>query len=725
MNKVSEITKSLEHFFRDTRVGGLTCVSFIPDSVSSSNRSAILARKRSSWFNEKSGNAIVYAPGVNGYDKAFWQSLVLYAGLERFGLSWLCKDKGTEAMLLDTINRSAGESYKTLNQVERHMRSLIDRKDRKPESWSPFTRAIAIVFGLEDNTRSMNWAVQNGMSSYCWTNKVATEKTANVVKGPVAEKVDIENDKAAIRLPKYIELGSLGEPFRRVGYPSMNAMFDTERLVSYFRRNGVDEGTFDVSDIAEKFNDPMAIIKLDKANEDGLYSYRVILDKEVNVPGYGNRLLAFDVGAPEQMVSNVITARERGKEWKLFASPTFFSEKSVLTQMSHNVENWKYLKPKGGPDSDTFEIADRLQRNKRIGTTPAPGATSGLNAQSLIYFANLAKKFRNPMSSGKFLQMFGYDRDPLRDVLNRQASAKAESERMDAVLNQEPYVHSPLGKMDQVFPKSVIDGPARERLFGAGIRNAGDVAREGFDRVRELVGTDKAVNQIAGWMADHDIYVFPKETGRQVGEKPDMDSVEAHFHESIMKIGNVRSDAIVFPRRLSGEVFNGSDAVHLMAAGALMKTKGCPYWVTEGELLTLGCKPGKAPAVPVGMEGSPVNMYNLGMTEFPKRYAAEFEKLMDTARREFSEEAVPRRYFSVILGTISETARRNMRGLVAWMDNSDSDSFKALRSLLGSSIKTVLGEDSLQEMKRKGKTLKMYEAVRNASERVKQKGQRK
>ena len=320
--------------------------------------------------------------------------------------------------------------------------------------------------------------------------------------------------------------------------------------------------------------------------------------------------------------------------------------------------------------------------------------------------------------------LYGYERDPLRDASERRAALEAESARLDREAVLESGVMPKVGKLDEPFPVSLVDGPARQRLFDGGIRNAGDVIREGFDRVRELAGTDRAVNRIAAWLAGRDIYVYPKEESVVSGERPTEETVRAHFFDTVLKAGASAGGSLVFPMGLSGDVFTGADAVHLMAAGLTMKTRGCPVWATGGQLEALGCRTGRAEPVPVMVGDRPEYVYNLSGTEFPKRYPDEYAAFISRAKEDCGENRDAGRYFSIILGSMGVAARQNVEGLMAWMDRSDSPAFGALRSAHGASLESVIGQQGMREMLRRGKTLRMYEAVKDANVRVKSKGQK-
>ena len=112
----------------------------------------------------------------------------------------------------------------------------------------------------------------------------------------------------------------------------------------------------------------------------------------------------------------------------------------------------------------------------------------------------------------------------------------------------------------------------------------------------------------------------------------------------------------------------------------------------------------------------------MSATEFPKRYPSEYGQFLDSAKAGCSEDRESGRYFGIILGSLGVAVRENVQGLAAWMDHSTSPAFQALREARGPSLEAVVGDQGIKEMRRRGKALKMYDAVKDANFRAKRMG---
>ena len=714
--RIDAIGRSLDTFFSLTRLRGLSCVSSLPDTMGPRERAAILSRKRCSWVNPRTGDACVYTPGVNGYDPAFWQSVVLYAGLEAFGLKDLCSDVAVGDALLVSVNRRTGVPCGSLEELETRMRSLIEAGERDRAYWTPVALGICSAFGLEADMAHMEWALRNGLKGYFAGNGRSAGRAPE--EPSRLERVEI---RPAAAFPKRLDLGPVCEPLRRLGYPPEGVLMDTIKLTECLKRYGVDIETFGTGDLRERFGDPLMVLRSDRPRSDGTYPYSVVLDKTIDVPGYGKEYLTLSVNPPEKEVSFCMEARSGGKAWHLCPYPLFFTEGALMVRMRKE-SGCLYLKSGDGTELSKFEMVDRLLKGKKNGAAPFPVETSGSNAQSLNSFANITEKFKNPMSCEEFFGVFGYERDPLRDAAERRASVEADMRRADREASAQAAVIRVSDSMNTIIPKDVCGKAALDRLEREGIHNAGDVVREGFDRVRELAGTDRALNRIASWLAGLNIFVYPKGGLQEVPDRPDADTVRAHLLDSLLKVASGGGGEVHIPRRLSGTAFTGSDAVHLVAAGACMGRRSfCPVWVTGGELASLGSRPGKAAAVPVNTGDGPEYVYNLAATDFPKRYPEEYRSYLESLRSERPEGLEMERYLSCFLEQISAGVNQRLQGLVQWMDGCDHGTFASLRAVHGQSLGDILGEDAMKEMRRKGKILRMYDAVSAANERVRSK----
>ena len=715
------IVASLSSFFTSSRVKGVRRLDALPDDLDTVIRQGVVEKKRCSWFDDRIGEVMVFGPAVNGFNKAFWQSQVLRAGIERFGISDLFAGSAVADVVRQALNRRLGTSFSSLRDVESMLVRMLRERSSEPNVWSDAGVALVRPFGLEESPNALRWALESGLKGWSWRagRKAVSAGDYSLHDEAAAGTLEaVLSGNGGIRA-SVLSFGPAGEAYRRVGYPAAEVKALADNLVCFLKESGVDPVSFGTDGLVSLVQDPLMIVKSMRTRPDGTSPFVAVLDRKVDVPGYGKEYLAVSMKSPEEFLAKAMRFRSAGKDAHLLLTPLFLSEKAVLATLC-DPANWKYLRPAGGPDSTFFEYVERL---KKGGATASPVYENSGSRQRLLTVTNIAENFRNPMSSERYSQMYGYERDPMRDALGRRAAVAAEAARLDREAAVEAAADRKADKFLEPFPVSVVEGAARDRLFAGGIRNAGDVVREGFDRVRELAGTDRAVNRIADWMAGKDIYVYPKEGVRPAGAgRPTADAVMSHFFDTVLRAVSVSGGSMPFPMRLSGEFFTGADAMHLMAASLMQRTKGCPVWATESELLGLGCRIGKAEPVPVFVGGRPENVYNVSATEFPKRYPAEYGQFLDSAKAGCSEDRESGRYFGIILGSLGVAVRENVQGLAAWMDHSTSPAFQALREARGPSLEAVVGDQGIKEMRRRGKALKMYDAVKDANSRAKRMG---
>lgn len=302
-------------------------------------------------------------------------------------------------------------------------------------------------------------------------------------------------------------------------------------------------------------------------------------------------------------------------------------------------------------------------------------------------------------------------------IADKEALAKREeAARLKAAVSEWSQAKGE-DKMIIPIPKHVIGEAAYTNLRKEGICDVGDVVRQGFERVREVAGTDKAVNKLAEWMQERNIFVFPKRSVRASEGVPSLEEVRIHMTDTLLRSGKYDSAPVQVPRMLSGEYYTGSDAVHLMAMGTLPRLRECPIWCDRNELEKYGCSPLKAEPVPVGDSGKRGYVYNLARTEFPQRYPYEYARLVETSRQ---YSPAPGTYFDTLLSGIRCVTRDKVDSLADYLNHSSSKAFVDLRNNSAPDLKTVVGEQSVKDMERKGKIRMMNTAVGEALGRARQ-----
>lgn len=122
------------------------------------------------------------------------------------------------------------------------------------------------------------------------------------------------------------------------------------------------------------------IVRSMRTRPDGTSPFVAVLDRKVDVPGYGKEYLAVSMKSPEVFLAKTLRFRSEGKDAHLLLTPLFLSEKAVLATVC-DPANWKYLRPAGGPDSTFFEYVERL---KKGGATASPVYENSGSGQRLL-----------------------------------------------------------------------------------------------------------------------------------------------------------------------------------------------------------------------------------------------------------------------------------------------------------------------------------------------------
>jgi hypothetical protein len=717
------IRDSLGMFFSVTNVKGLRVVDALPDRLDGRIREAVLARKRSSWFDDATGEVCVFGPSINGYNRDFWQAQVVKAAVERFGLERLFSNEATRQAVVGSVARAAGMAGSGAGAMDRWMEGVADGSVKAaPDVWDRMSRALCSVFKLDYNQNVMSWAFRSGVRQRSWEagRRAVSAGDYSAYDARAVQQLEkgLEGSGGASVKDGCFHFGDASDAYVRLGYPKRDISMRTERFLDMMRQHGVDTAVLGGRDWASLAQDPLAVVRSERMRADGTYSYIAVLDTKVRTKDYGNEYVAMVMDDPARQVDGVLRAEAQGRGGFINVSPFLMTEASLRFLLC-NKDRWRYMKASDGPDGTSYEYVRRI----RSGAAPSPGDSSGSNAQ-LLTIANIANDFRNPMSSAKFFHAFGYERDPLRDALDRKARYDAEIASLARPVEpREPRAQA--DKLTVPFPKDLFSDAERERLQKAGIGCARDIVREGLERLREVAGTDRAVNRAADFLVGMNVYVYPDAKVAGVASGPTDDAVRAHFFDSVLGAASAAPECVDVPRRLSGECLTGADAVHLMASEVVKGSrKTGPFWATRDELADLGCTVGKAEPVPVWNGERPVYLYNVARTDFPKRYPDEYTRLSESAASPDDGMRMAGRYFGSILGRLKDVMIQNVDGLRHWMDGSGSDAFRALREGRSPSLEAVVGGEGMKEMHRRGKAMRMYESVKDVNRKVKEKGRK-
>ena len=695
------IGRSLSTFFTLSTVKGLNLTMLPPEG---SLRGSVLARKRCSWMKEGDDKVNMYVPNIGSGALDYWQGHVLRAALADRGLAGLFP--GGAAALLDGLNAVLGDSGVRLGSLELWDSFLAGRSAEKtgPAFWKAVSDAVCVPIGLLRSDLVMR-CIRDAYKD--------RDRARDHALTAGAETLAAE---ATVKRPQRMPLDGAGDVMRSLGYPDVRFDVVREKLLHLLLSNGlsVTEGQ-----VSKGFGDPLMVVRSSKSWNDGTVPTVVVTDLSVQRGNEGKQYLAFSVAPPGRVAEETADAALSGRDVLPVSAVPFFISDAKLSHTLAEEENWMYMRKSGVG----YDYIENLKKNVAA-SSPVLNA-SGLRRRSLA-IANIAEKFENPsVSPENVLPAPGIS--PVMEEVSARAEKTAAGQpdvpdREKPVPDEKVPSLAPESPRESfLIPKGVVDDPVRDRLFKAGITTAMAVARAGFDRVREVAGQDRAVNSIADWMAGNGIFVFSRDSLLVPQMKPSEETVLSHFHDCILRSGESVPKEVALPAMLDGTLFTGADAVHVMLSDTGRKASECPYWVTEAELLNIGCRPGKALPVPVQCDGDPRLVYNLAETDFPKRYPGHYSSLVEVAGRETREERQAGRYFSIIAGSLGAVKRGRMNCISAWMDGSTSANFERLHAIRRCSLRNVVGEAAMQEMFRKGKVLKMYETVKLANRRVKSK----
>ena len=703
---LDEVGRMLEPFFTLSTVKSIMLVDTLPDN---DYRNSLRDRKRCSWMDDKEPYVYMYIQNIGGARPEYWQGHVLRAAIGGLGLAGLFPD-GHEG-ILDALNGRFGDSGMKLNSLALWDALLANRSVERtgPEFWKGVAESICFPLGLKAG-ELVTRCIRDGYEDICRKGRemrLGRDSGGGLLSAVVPEV-------------RQKLLGNTGDVLRSLGYPEVAFVVNPGKLSHLLDKDGV---SFTDDDVARGFRYPLMALRSRRSWSDGTVPVMAVTDLFAEVEGVGRQYLAFSVPPPERVAGDLAGRALAGDGKAVVSCAPFMVSEAKLGYSLAGKENWMYMRPT--VEGDGFEYVERLKKN--VAAVSPVLKDSGSNRRSLAA-TKIAESFENP----KVLHKNNVPEDvsvPVMEQVSRMAekTARDEAGRSAALLPARgvKVAQRARDRAQEPFPKNVVDGPVRERLFNAGIVNAVRVAEVGFDRVREVAGQDRAVNRIADWMAGRGIFVYSKSDRLVPDMKPSGETVLSHLYDCICKGGGSLPGVLPLPRNLEGELFMGSDAVHLMLADTGRKAAACPYWATEKELLDIGCRPGKALPVPLWRDGDPGLVYNVSATDFPKRYPREYGDLVGAAGRDAQEDRETGRYFSIIAGSLGEVPRRKMDSLAAWMDNSTSASFERLRSVRRSSLREAVGESAMKEMIRKGKTLKMYDTVKLATAVARDKGRRR
>lgn len=697
----TQVRMSLEGLFKNTNVKGISYEMSVPDDLRREVRDELLSRKRNSWFDEQTGNVCLYLPNIMDSDLGFLHSSILFSVVEHNGLEGLFKSP-EEAVKV--FSKALRREFDSLSEVEKY----ISQNRLSGAAQISIARELASYLEMEHYEPGAKRAVVGALSSY-WKLRDADSRRLG----------DFSSDDEFIRqrISRYLDDGEnsfivigysdvfLGDA---LGFGSEAPVFgmDVRDLVEQLKKSGVSEDVILNTPWASVFNDPLAVVRDPHGNMP--FRYSIILNMPVR-GDFGEQLVSFKVNSPESFAA---FRKERGFDrgtGHYHLGAFTFSYSKIARMLSAGKENWLYMRPTKYGNSQ-FELVNRIEdRALKGGTLPAPGFNvSGLRAE-FLHIAKIASFFENPKTREEKKKNF----ETLMKQLDRM-----DAETLESASQRTSTVSERDMKLQMRFTEKDLGKGSFAKLNRAGVFTAGDLINIGFDRVFEITESPRAVNKAAAFLYSKGFICVPKEQMQPVSSMPLRGDDGRHFVDCVKAFFN-KDMAVYMPQRLDGSLFQGGDTLHLIAAKALEKRSALPVWLSASELAAYGCEVGKAMPVPVhGAGGSDdlENVYNISETTFPKVHKEEYQLMKEA----FSER--------VISGWESVAAKR-----LLWDINSDfiesdnmckviehfnSDGVNSLKSLMlsgGLPLSDIVGENTVKQMERKGKSVNMYKALKRFS----------
>ncbi len=707
---LSQVRERLFSFLHLTRVRKLVISDNLPSDESVMKD--VLAFKRSSWL---SGDSVVFWRSAVSRMRINWEVQCLYAGIERYGLQGLFGVSSvSQQRLLSAVNAELGpdRAFLSLEALERELEKNCIRSTEE-DLYSKVTSGVSRCLNFDPtNVQNCIWGVRHGIRShieqYSQRNGIAGELVASVE----GRRKGLSNS---------VSLGRASSPMRSLGYPDVEVHVSRSMLSEFIGMNDVTRKLHDALDsIPDKFQDPLMIVSSFN-NKRQAEMYFSVLDYPLS-DDKGNVVYpTVMMEKPKSVVDKMISGKF--SENFVNAKVLLFSE-NTLNSILHQENNWKYMRVAAGNQRDAlypeYEYVKRLL-DKKNGTGISAAYGAGDNTRFLT-IAKIAKNHKNPMFLEKYFQIFGHELNPVAQRKEELAKLEALSRSMDA-----PAVI----ENKRSFPVSLIPGLSAkqvESLREAGIKTVDDVIQRGFEDVREVAGTNKAMRSMCNWMAENNIFIYPKIDHPKV---PTNEQIVLDLQKKVSEItpGEVQFDCM--PMRMDGSFVTGSDALHLMAGSILGKTEDCPYFLTAKELHSIGCEPKKDTGIPVFLNGSPEYLYNLADSDFKKVYSrpvykeicsfcSEHFRHMDVADAGQAMSAALG-YYNHYLNNVSGSYLSE--SFIKHFDDSSVERNKVLIEKPAASIRHFISDKLVESACRSMKIRKMYEnlSIANSSVSLKKK----
>ena len=711
-----DVEKSLRRVIASTHLKGVDFVDEFPSGMSDGLKHRVLERKTSHWYDRQTDRVCIYTPNLMSANLSFVQGEVMSGLIERYGIACMFnsdfQDMGKR--LLEESNARMGRHYDSLWDLDTE---LFDQAVVQ-KSTLPFSVVVPILaehFDLKCSEQMLTRTVSNAYYS-AYRNLIDKQ----IAAGDFSHFDDC-NIFSLVNKKPMLDFGPTSSTLESMGYPSLHLIGFTDTFKAFFEDHGVKMGPEALKGLSDAIQHPLAVIRSPRGGD-----VNIVTDIRLDKPGFDRPLfLAFSAYGPEKTVDEKIRFDKENagkgdrKKYNVSLRPFSITEEKLHHRML-NQDNWIYLKPQNSLDGSSYELIERWKKN---GTAFSPAEYKSGFETRFLTVANIAKDFHNPITNEKFLQLYGYKRDPVGKEIERRARLGSELSSL-TVPDRQDADSVPVEKLTYLdrtrlpFPKGLFKETEWKKLQAEHISCAHDVMRLGLEKVCELVPTARSINKLCQWLGSNEIWLKDSAIELPVKDSPTPADVIDHFSDCAIRASGKTDKPVLVPRLISGNYITGSDAAHLMYAAWAMRGCDCPVWATESQLDLLGCKPGKAEPVPVMNDGEPTYMYNLQKTDFPKVHPARYEQLMDACKDEIAEHT--KRYFSIFLGYLN-SGQMEVSDMISHLDSFNTSVRTYADGIKGVSLSDIIGPDGVKELKRQAKTRQMASLFSMARKNIKDK----
>ncbi len=727
---------SMKRFYTYTRIKEARLVTEFPNNMDPKRKQQILARKAMSWFNPRTETIDIYAPNISYSPEHpentlnYIRANVLTESIYKYGMENLFNNKAAFDALMNKMPESI---INEINPLSMHNFSnylttlLINRKESK--KFATICDSITNFLFDDGKVKIDNFSYEKKFRpAILYGIKNGLKKSINtLIQKANIKDLEIEADDfnetlayyKSIHLP--VKMQNASEAMKSVGYPDVPLILFPEKIDSIIKQSNNLLTQELINQIPEQLSKPLAIFQNSHGNDNT--SVYILLDIKYKDPKWGDMNLGFTLKSPERCVQTQLDTNKTHRDINL--CPFVFSEKKIISLLSYK-DNWMYMKPSENKFSQTrFELVDTLLKKSGGEISPALHP-SGFDSH-LLNVANIAYSFKNPIDNAQYFQLFGYERDPVRDAIIEKSKIQALlNEPVEIQNNKSQTIQARVPKESQYLTSEIgLTKTQLQNLRENNIKTAADILEAGFPRIREIVKNDKGLNSIGEWLMNNNIFIYPAQNNEVV---PTLEGVNENFKQSIsgMIPGHIHEYKYNnIPMDLEGNPFTTIDSISLLVSLDGKKKNGfrdtdCPYWISENEMNTYGLHLIKdMKPVPVYDDGNPRYLYNIAWTNFPKKYPEDMKKLLDGVKESNLEFSRASRFFSTLINNITGCDMKGLSNMPDYLHKKSKDFLENCQISKGPSFQNTLGRETIKTLERAGKIERTYKRLNEVNEQAK------